>query len=308
MKKVFSNPNDVLHLFAQRTQTDARCSNVFFEDDVAYSYGKHFPLGKFFDRKKYGKVVETVILLNSARYSNTTSKHQSEIKFATRQYKQFTVPCVNFDLKYSNSYHARNSDYYLLQIKELAGKALKANKDYNVKFYLNEYHSQITEYQNYCKFFKLKTQKHFEISDIEIKAKLQKIQERENYNAEHYEEIQAKRLKNQLKKQAEIIDNWINGNSNIRPKTDYQYLRLYAYDNDLVETSMNVRVPLSHALLLLAKIRHCVQTNTEFISNGKTIKIGNFEVSRIEANGNFQSGCHKFEYSEVERFAKSINA
>ena len=47
MKKVFSSSTDVMHLFAQRSQQEARTSsgNVFYYNDKIYSYGHHYLLG-----------------------------------------------------------------------------------------------------------------------------------------------------------------------------------------------------------------------------------------------------------------------
>jgi len=81
MKKVFTNSNDVIHLFAQQTQLEARTSNVFFYNTKIYSYGYHYLLGEF--------IKSNTIMINDRGYSVTTSKHISQLRYATRQYKQF---------------------------------------------------------------------------------------------------------------------------------------------------------------------------------------------------------------------------
>lgn len=91
MKKVFGSINEVCHIFAQRVQTSGRSGNVFFKDDIIYSYGYHYELAKFFN----GKNNEIAILINDRGYSNTTSKHISYITQATRHYKQFFVTETN---------------------------------------------------------------------------------------------------------------------------------------------------------------------------------------------------------------------
>ena len=52
MKRVFTNSYDVIHLYAQRSQDEGRCSNVFFYGDKIYSYGHHYLLGEFIDDGK----------------------------------------------------------------------------------------------------------------------------------------------------------------------------------------------------------------------------------------------------------------
>ena len=91
MKTVYTNSQEVMHLFAQQIQTDIKNSsrNVFtgrsnYElnyADIIYSYGHHYELGRFID--------ENTILINDEGYSVTTSKHISELSYATSQYRQF---------------------------------------------------------------------------------------------------------------------------------------------------------------------------------------------------------------------------
>lgn len=72
MKRAFNRADQVIHLWANQVQTDAYCSNVFFRGTKIYSYGEHYLLGELVKYK--GK---TVAVINSTRYSVTTSKHQN---------------------------------------------------------------------------------------------------------------------------------------------------------------------------------------------------------------------------------------
>ena len=98
MKKVFTSSSEVIHLFAQRSQFEGKCSNVFFYDSKIYSYGYHYLLGEFITNKKN----EAAIIINDSGYSSTTSKHISQIRQATRQYKQFFVTETDLDLVLSS--------------------------------------------------------------------------------------------------------------------------------------------------------------------------------------------------------------
>ena len=71
MKKVFGKNADVMELFLNRTQDEARCKNVFFEKDKIYSFGKHYELGRFLDGN--------TLLVNDALYSSTTTKHSKKL-------------------------------------------------------------------------------------------------------------------------------------------------------------------------------------------------------------------------------------
>lgn len=48
-------------------------SNLFFEDGVIYSYGRHFPMARF---------VGDTIVMHKEKYSQSTSKHQSYLRRA----------------------------------------------------------------------------------------------------------------------------------------------------------------------------------------------------------------------------------
>ncbi len=92
MKTVFQNASAVIHLFAQRTQNEARSSNVFFEREGKrlYSYGHHYLLAEFIENENG----EMAIMINDSGYSNTTAKHIGHTISATRQFKQFfTTNC-----------------------------------------------------------------------------------------------------------------------------------------------------------------------------------------------------------------------
>ena len=85
MRTVFNSTSEVCHVFAQRTQTEGRAGNVFFEGNVIYSYGYHYELARFFQ----GANNETAILINDMGYSTSTSKHIGLIRSATSHFTQF---------------------------------------------------------------------------------------------------------------------------------------------------------------------------------------------------------------------------
>jgi len=75
MKTVFNSSSDVIHLFAQRSQDNARCSNVFFDKNKIYSYGYHYLLGEFISNNKG----DEAIMINNLGYSSTTGKHIDQL-------------------------------------------------------------------------------------------------------------------------------------------------------------------------------------------------------------------------------------
>lgn len=86
MKRVFTNAAKVIHLFANKVQSEARTGNVFFENENIYSYGYHYKLA---EHLKGG-----AILINDRGYSVTTSKHISAMADASRHLTRFYVSDV----------------------------------------------------------------------------------------------------------------------------------------------------------------------------------------------------------------------
>src|SRR4051812_4658145 len=78
MKKVFSK-SMCIHVWAQQTQYKGRTSNhsVFFEKNIIWSYGKHFPLAV---------IIDDTVIYNNTHYSVTTSTHQSIARQATNHF------------------------------------------------------------------------------------------------------------------------------------------------------------------------------------------------------------------------------
>lgn len=86
MKTVFSN-QELFHIYASGTQENGRShnGNVFFSGSTLYSYGTHFPLAIRYKDK---------FLLNADSYSVTTSKHQSQTRYALRHCETVSLPAL----------------------------------------------------------------------------------------------------------------------------------------------------------------------------------------------------------------------
>lgn len=72
LKRSFSNHSQVVHLWANQSQNDARCKNVYFTGKSIWSYGSHYELGRMVTINGVN-----VALVNDTGYSVTTSKHIS---------------------------------------------------------------------------------------------------------------------------------------------------------------------------------------------------------------------------------------
>lgn len=87
----------------------------------------------------------------------------------------------------------------------------------------------------------------------------------------------------------------------------------------LIETTQGATVPMNHAKLLYKKFRQCIDTDTEWETNGHSFSIGNYKVSKIykvlSKEGTediisywyLQIGCHCIRSIEVEKFIEYNN-
>ena len=79
------------HLWAQRIvgSGETNNGNVFFEDDIIYSYGYHFPMAVFLKIKGKDSVI-----VNESSYSISTSQQQSDVYHAIdkSKYQVFHLP------------------------------------------------------------------------------------------------------------------------------------------------------------------------------------------------------------------------
>jgi hypothetical protein len=74
---------------------------------------------------------------------------------------------------------------------------------------------------------------------------------------------------------------------------------------DTLETSHGASVPLAHAIKVFQFVKLVRDKGESWRRNGKTIRVGHFQVDRIDPTGDFVAGCHSINWPEIERLAKS---
>lgn len=115
--------------------------------------------------------------------------------------------------------------------------------------------------------------------------------------------------------QAQVLEAWRSGASNSRPRGGKgAYIRATGVERDgageithgELETSLGARVPLLHALKAFRFLKQCHDTATAWEANGRTIRVGHFQIEKIEPNGDFTAGCHFIQWREVDRLAQAL--
>ena len=268
MKTVYSSPSDVLHLFAEQSQNNARCSNVFFEYNKIWSYGYPYLMAE---------ITGNSILINDRGHSVTTSKHVSQLTSATRQYKQFFTSQTNektvlqsIEANLKSLITARKKEKYILPCLHLFDKLNEFREFKGIK-------TKSNEYKTICKLIK-------KLNSDDLSEYLKK---------------EADRIKKDKIKAA------IELSLQVQKFYNYEYFSLYRNNEDyvrlsqcgeFVETSQNVKVSVKEAKILY-----------QLIMAGKDIKgfkIGNYTV--ISLNGVLTIGCHKINIDSMNLTGKKL--
>lgn len=264
MKTVFSN-SEIMHVFAQRTQSNGRTSNenVFFTGNKIYSYGYHYLLGEFLD--------DNTILINDKGYSISTSKHISYLRQAVSQHKRF--------------YTTETDEKYL--ITKLNSELVKLTKAKKPEIYISSINYLFAKYCEFQEFKKLP-----------INKELKKIHTTANNgaNLENYKKfIQAKEAKEKrekLKKFKAIYNDFKNYETDriYKGLTGFDYLRI-SKDKKYIETSQEIKIDIEEA----QKIAKAIKLGLNIVGQ----KLKYYTINKFDKNG-LIAGCHNIPKTEID--------
>ena len=289
MKKVFQNTSEVVHVFAQQSQSEGRngTSSIYFRDNRIYSYGSHYLLGEFIN--------SDTIIINDFGYSVTTSKHISELINATNQYNQFFTSSI--DVKHVQT----EIDYNLKKLS-------KANKPEIYISNITKLESNLSKWVEYCKENKIKKEHFSKYNFVVNKSdyKYKKIVKIANslLTLEAIEKIKAKGKKEAIKQKAKDkkdlktkLDKFNSYKIDRFKIGEFDYLRL-SENGQFVETSQNIRIEKSDAQRLYFAIKKKIDIRGQ--------KIGYFTVNKID-NKALTVGCHKICIKSVQKVGELIS-
>ena len=274
MITVFTN-SEIVHEFNLQEQSYGRTPNssMYFEYKKIYSYGSHYLLGEFID--------DNTIMINNTGYSNTTSKHISLLRNATRDKRQFFITETKRDL-------------VLNELKDLLNKLTRTRL--KADYYKSTIDRLFTSYFEYIDFTKTRTKakknkEHREILKLytEFYAStedlLQVIQEQQKKEKEkNQKEVQKK-----LKKWRLFEINWFSN------PTNKDFLRVDKANN-IIETSQGVKIPVEEGKRLL-KLIDLKKIVGERVDNKYIVKA---------LNGVLKVGCHNITMKEINNIRKQL--
>ena len=288
MKKVFQNTSEVIHVFAQQTQSEGRnqSGSIYFRDNRIYSYGSHYLLGEFIN--------SYTIIINDFGYSVTTSKHINELRNATSHYNVFLTSSI--DIKYVQT-----------EINSNLKKLAKANKPEIYISNITKLEYNLSKWVKFCKDNKIKKE-HF--------SKYNFLVNKSNYNykkivkianrlltPEAIEKIKAKGKKDALKQKAKDkrefktkLDKFNTYKIDRFKIGEFDYLRL-SENKKFVETSKNIRIEKNEAKKLYFAIKKKIDIRGQ--------KIGYYTINKID-NKALTVGCHKICIKSVQKVGELL--
>lgn len=319
---------EVAHRWAQDDASARTLSgfNMFYERAPAYSayfaegsdvnriysHGRHYVAASFVTTK----AGERVVLVNSYRYSMTTGRHLSYIRSAIpSRYPVFEVPFPDPSHKPggSDNFHADNLQHFVKEAGERYAKGMRA-RVYKDQL-LREGEALLNEAERYAKAFGVKWKRPSSLDAVAgalAKEAAKRAKAEAKARAER-EEAARVRMEAQREQDAEAFGLWMRGAKNVRCPQSYRsddqgnaYVRRMQYDDgtDELQTSQGASVPWDHAVKAFRFIALCVARGETWQRNGRQVRVGHYQIDRIEPNGDMTAGCHRFAWDAMRELAE----
>lgn len=260
-----------------------------------------------------------VALITSRRYSVTTSGHVSEARSALSHFAVFVVPDVL--AKYAHE-HENNVAHLVAEYQAELARDLRARK---LPFWIgdegsrNRYAFLADTINDYAGLFGVnlwEAQAQWAGRDWreDTRALIAAHRARDTPEAiARREKTKAKRAvadkvkaEYQAQERAKRAESWRNGGAPLwRADLEAMPCALLRVVGDTLQTSHGATVPLRDAKRLFALISQNMRSHVRgTFPHG--FRVGAYELSRIEENGDFRVGCHVIEYREAARLAAEI--
>ncbi len=320
-KTVFDR-DELAHVWAHQKAPygRAKSTNMYFEGPTIYSYGSHFPMARLLLDPKTKK--PRAVLVTTRTYSNTTSKHQGDVRSAVSHLPQFHVHDV------TQTKHAVNLNYYRREIARLVETVEKGKSQ--TRWHLRSLDNEIREANRYAEFFKLATRfaypEGFDRAAQEAKADAEeekarvRAEKREERDRERNAAALAKAQAEYEAKKAEYepkLAAWLAGEGDRFPPLPIALgTSWYVQDemrrqqgvrmrvrNSRIETSLGAVFNIEAAKPLLALCRRPAAGVASF----PDVEVDGYSGVTIDYDKKtVKVGCHTVTFDEVERIARQL--
>ncbi len=296
--------SEIAHLWAHQTQRSARNpqGNFYFQGDVIYSYGEHFPIARI---RHNGK--KKMVMITTRTFSSMTSGHTAAVRMACKHLPTFDVDDVmHWDVLGALRRQARETwKFVQCGTQRLFGCTAKM-------FNFRRYRYLEKQFNACLKFFnmtgQIKRPRDYEVqrrnaiqgervARIRYRAKMEK--KKAAVKAEE---------ESRKKKFEEVLPQWTNGEVTTRalPQGNYPvYFRLHPH-SDKIETSLGAFLSVEEALAIWPKVKEARRSGINWTSGGRypeELKVGAYQVDRIDYTGDVHAGCHHVKWAQVKMLA-----
>jgi len=268
--------------------TSGSRGNIFFDGDVVYSYGRHFPIAAW-TRDAGGNLC---ILFTTRSYSHTTSKHCGDVRDAI-------PPGVTvYRVEHVLDANVANADTLAKNYFNALDKASRARE--RKESYIETARQMLAECGAYCEAFNVANPLDGQSLDhIDLKAiRAAKIE------AE-------KRAKEVAERRAvEAIALWRSGG---RVELSRHLDTMLRVHGDNIQTSRGAEFSISEARRVLPLLLRVRETRTEndpaytFKRDGLAapLRVGSFPIDQVTREG-VHAGCHFVKWEEICSAARLI--
>jgi hypothetical protein len=283
-------PGEVPHAWANRTQPEGRCSNLFFRGATIYSYGTHFPVARHVERDG-----RPFILFTTRSYSVTTSGHCHAVRGAIAEGSE--VYRVENVLADTYAEHNQNLVAGRGEVALLLAHAQKART--RAAEYLERAQERVGELNQYASRVGLAGR--VTVDPEELEKQIEEHRRKISADERRRERDRAAALAAEVADWEQKVKAWQDGGplpgyipDSRHPLATMTFLRI---KGKVVETSLRMAVPLRAVLPILAAVRRADAELPGF-------KVGDYMLSEIDRESRVvRIGCHRISFDEIERLA-----
>jgi len=233
------------------------------------------------------------VIINTASYSNTTSKHQGHARSASNHFDTIFLDIPKMNLR-GLVFGQRDFEELILKYNDdVASKLLvKASR---ARIHAGIHYSKaLFIYENLSKYAQFLNLNYAmpDLTSIQARAV-----EAEKKAVELAKIAQAKRII----EEAEDLEKWRLG-QDIRRYFELTALRI---KDDEIQTTRGARIPVDHAIKFWGLIKSWHDKGVSYVKDHHSIHLGNYSVNRFE-NDVLTVGCHTIPYSEIESIAHQL--
>jgi len=292
MKTVFSSHSECAHIWASQSQYEGRASRVFFEGEIIYSYGRHFPVARF--APEYGDIV----LFNDRGYSNSTAKHKSVIRAAIpAQYRVIYCDDPTRSVSHNLGIWENKVNYLREKFAENTRKPTRARLALEIASFTNAA-------REYCDALKIDapafTMTTTDEDDAREYGAIAQRKRDANREARAIEQDRIRKLE-----AAERFALWQAG-ENVYSGGFELYPTTLRIKGEQIETSRGAKIPVDDALKIYPLLDRTRRTGGKLEAGLHQINLGSYRFNSFDGD-TLIVGCHQIAWDQIEKMAIQLN-